>query len=505
MRTKKLIKNMFFTGVLSIFTLFSGLVIPRIILTNYGSEINGLISSITQFLSYITLIEAGLSGAAVFALYKPLANKNKKEINSIITAAKNFYVKIGYSFILATFVLAIIYPYFINAVSLSDFEIGMLILVLGFNGALEFFSLAKYRALLTADQKTYIVSIASTVHIIVNTFLIILFANLGVSIITLRLLAILSISTRSFILIFYVRKKYNYLNFKVKPNNEALNTKYSVLYLKVLQVVQQGAPVIILTVITGNLKLVSVFAIFNMVILGINSLLNVFKSGLMASFGELIAIDDKKLLQKSYKQFEISYYSLITVVFTTSFWMLMPFIQLYTKGISDIDYYLPIFGFLVILNGLLYNSKTPQGMIIMSAGKFKETRIQTTIQGIILLSSGVILTLFYGIYGVIIGAILSNFYRNLEMQFFVNKYITKLSIIGSFFRLMKPFLLTSLLILPKALISIEVSNYFEWTLYAASIFIITSIITLLYNVIFEDRSIIKLAIVIKNIFKKSTK
>ena len=53
----------------------------------YGSEINGLISSINQLL-YFSLVEAGLSGAAIYALYKPLADNDYKAINGVITAAK---------------------------------------------------------------------------------------------------------------------------------------------------------------------------------------------------------------------------------------------------------------------------------------------------------------------------------------------------------------------------------------------------------------------------------
>ena len=37
--------------------------IPRILLSVYGSEINGLVVSIKQFISYFLLVEAGISGA----------------------------------------------------------------------------------------------------------------------------------------------------------------------------------------------------------------------------------------------------------------------------------------------------------------------------------------------------------------------------------------------------------------------------------------------------------
>ena len=61
-----------------IVTMILGFVTPRIILVTYGSELNGLTSSILQFMSYFNLVEAGFSNAAVYALYKPFADKMKR-------------------------------------------------------------------------------------------------------------------------------------------------------------------------------------------------------------------------------------------------------------------------------------------------------------------------------------------------------------------------------------------------------------------------------------------
>ena len=49
--------NMIFSIVLQIVTIISGFIIPRQILLAFGSEVNGLVNSITQFLNYIILIE----------------------------------------------------------------------------------------------------------------------------------------------------------------------------------------------------------------------------------------------------------------------------------------------------------------------------------------------------------------------------------------------------------------------------------------------------------------
>lgn len=97
-RTEKFIKNTLATGLLQIITMISGFIIPKVMIVFYGSEVNGIVTSISQFISYLTLLEAGLSGATVFSLYKPIACHDELAINRILVAAKNLYYKTGHLF-----------------------------------------------------------------------------------------------------------------------------------------------------------------------------------------------------------------------------------------------------------------------------------------------------------------------------------------------------------------------------------------------------------------------
>ena len=72
-RTSKFVLNAVSTALLQVVTMVAGFITPRFLLVAYGSDINGLISSINQFIVYFNLVEAGLSSAAVYSLYKPIA------------------------------------------------------------------------------------------------------------------------------------------------------------------------------------------------------------------------------------------------------------------------------------------------------------------------------------------------------------------------------------------------------------------------------------------------
>ena len=83
---------------------------PRLILVNYGSEINGLLSSIGQVFVYFGLLEVGVGGASLQALYGPIARDDKDEINSILAATSKYYNKTGAYYSISVLVFTMVYP-----------------------------------------------------------------------------------------------------------------------------------------------------------------------------------------------------------------------------------------------------------------------------------------------------------------------------------------------------------------------------------------------------------
>ena len=482
MRTKRFLHNSTVAAINQVVILAVGLIIPKIMLEYYGSEINGLVSSITQFISYFRLVEAGIAGAAVYSLYKPLADNNHDGVNGVVSAANKFYIKIGYIFVSLVIGFAIIYPMLVEVNTLTPVAVGLLVVILGANGALEFFTLSKYRVLLAADQKTYVISFASIAHILLNALIVIILSKLNTNIVILQSVALLSIFLRSFILMIYVRVNYKYINYNAEPDREALDKRWDALYLQILGATQSGAPIILATMFT-SLKLVSVYSIYNMVFVAINGMLGIFKNGLSAAFGELIVRGEKRNMQVAYGEFEYVYYCLITVVYSTTIVVFMPFINLYTDGINDINYNIPNLGMLFILNSLLYIIKTPQGMMVISAGLYKETRIQSTIQAAIIVLLGLVLAPKFGLMGILIAAALSNFYRTIDLIIFVSKCITMLPAKYSIYRLFNMLVIISLTWISFK--DVEITNYSLWILYATGIAFYSVFLVLLSSILFE--------------------
>ncbi len=487
-RTKKFAYSTLTTALYQLALFLAGFITPKVMLTFYSSEINGLVSSITQFITYFNLVEAGLSSATVFALYKPLAKKDYSEISSVVVAAKNFYLKTGYIFLGLITALAIGYPFIVESQVLSNFDMALLVFILGANSALEFFTMAKYRALLSADQKTYIISLASIVHVVLNTAIIFVLARFHVSIVVLRAVALVSIFVRSLILMLYVRKNYPQIDYKAAPNKESLDKRWAAMYQQVLSAIHTGAPVVILTVVVKDLLLVSVFSIYNMVITGLHGIMSIFSSGLSAGFGDVIAKGESETLKKTYQQFELGYLSVMTVAYAVAMVTIMPFIKIYTAGITDADYYIPAIGFLIVVNAFLFNLKSPQSMVLFAAGLYKESRVQATIQGGLMVVLGCIFGYLWGIEGILLAAIVSNVYRDIDLLFFIPKRVTKLPITNSLKRWASMTVCFAIIVLLGGLVTWNVTNYFEWAVLACVVGVIALVIILINAVLFDKEA-----------------
>ena len=129
MRSKRAFYNIFSSLILQIVTIIYGFIIPKIIISFYGSNVNGLISSVTQLLAYISLLDSGFTAVIKAELYKPIVEHNDNNINKILKSAETFFKRIAYIFVIYIIVLSLIYQ-FIVSTSFDYWSTSLLIIIL---------------------------------------------------------------------------------------------------------------------------------------------------------------------------------------------------------------------------------------------------------------------------------------------------------------------------------------------------------------------------------------
>lgn len=502
MRTKLSLYNSISAVVLQIVNLVVNLILPKVMITVYGSSVNGLVNSIKQFISYFNLVEAGLSGAAVYALYKPLAQKNKDDIDGIISASNRFYNISGFIFSALVLITAFVYPMFTSGQGISPATIALLVLIIGASGALEFFAVGKYKVLYTADQKSYVISLINAAAVAVNAVIILILASQGVNIVIVQLVALSSFFARSGMYILYGKRKYPTINPKVPPKNEALDKRWDSLILQVLGVASNATPVVVISLILG-FKEASVYAVYNMVFVAVLALLTTFSNGLSAIFGDLLVRKEIDILQNAYKQYEYIYYALVTWGYACAAVLILPFMEIYTAKFTDAEYIRPIIAVLFVINGIVSNIKTPQGMLVISAGLYKETKLQSFIQAVIIVILSVILAPHFGIGGVLVASIISNLYRDIDLIFYIPKAVTKLKPTMTIRRVLRIFLLFFLTVLPVLnFTSIKPEGPMQWVLHAIPVAIWAFLVIAGGNILIERKMAKAIVARLRGLFQK---
>ena len=418
-------KNTFWNLVYQLTAVIAGFLVPRAIIGVYGSEVNGLVTSLTQFIGYFALVEAGISGAATFALYKPLAQGDWKDVNVVASASRAFYQKSGAVFLALLAGLSVVYPIFVSAGALSHWEIVALAFLLGAKVVVDFFSLSKYRVFLTADKKNWLIQLASTVYTLLNTVTIITFSHLRAPVVAVYALALAAVFARSAILAVYTRQRYPEFDCKADYGDYRLPQRWDALFLQILGAVQSGAPVILATVLCGSMSDVSVLAVYLLVSNGLQMIPNVLGTGLQALYGRQIASGDYGALRASYRPYRALVYSVSAVACGCAFSLILPFVDLYAGEFSDADYHNALLGFLVVLNVFLYHGKSSQGLLVIAAGMYHETRLQTCIQALLIIALGTPLTVEFGVAGTIAASCVSNAYRVVDLLLFEPIRISK--------------------------------------------------------------------------------
>ena len=489
MRGKRAFKNILISLILQIITLLCGFIVPKLIIESYGSEVNGLINSITQFLGYIVLLEAGIGPVIKSCLYKPLSKKDSSELINILNASEIFFKKISIVFVIYIVILSFLYPVFINNEFNSLFTIS-LIFIISISTFCEYYFGMTYRLFLKANQESYIISYIQIFTLILNTIITILLIRFKFSIHVVKLFSSLIFILRPLAQYYYVKRKYNF-DLKKADKGYKLNQKWDGLSQHIAAVIHDNTDVVVLTLFC-NLKIVSIYSVYFLVIKGIKNLIESLTNGIDAAFGDMIAKGEISILNKSFEKYEFLYFSIITIVFSCTFVLITPFIYVYTSGITDANYIQLYFGYIIVLAELIYAIRIPYNVLVLSAGKFKCMNKAAWVEAITNILISIALVIKYGLVGVAIGTFISMLYRTIDFIILASKDILKrkYNIIFKRVFICSNELLIIFIINSIMINCIVVNSFVNWFIYAIIIFIFSVIVYVLLLLLFDRHKLI---------------
>ncbi len=467
-------KNVIASLAYQLVTIIYGLVVPRIILTSFGSEVNGLVSSLSQFLNYISLLEGGLTGVIMAALYRPLANKDYVKVSGVIKAANSFFKRIAVIFVVYTLILAAAYPLVVKTPFTWGYVFSLTIII-SLSLFIQYFFALSYRILINADQKGYVVYLTLMLFTAVNFVFTILVVNVWKEIHVLKLMSAVAFLIQPIVFSYYVNKHYP-LDKTVQLDKEALSQRWDGFGQNIAFFIHSNTDVVVLTLFS-TLANVSVYSVYMLVISALKTLVSAISSSLAPSLGNSLATMSNEEANDMFDNYEFGMSFITTFAFTCGALLITPFVQIYTRGVTDANYYQPMFGYLMMAAEAVYCFRDPYVNVAYVSGKFRETAVYAYIEaGLNILISAVLVSKF-GLIGVAIGTLIAMIFRMVSHMVYLNNNLIKrplqssLKCVGVF---LSDVLICSVLV--KALVRFTANNYFDWVWQAvmtASVVLIT--------------------------------
>lgn len=481
-RTSRVKANGIVSLAYQLVLLVCGFVVPRLMIDAFGSEAYGATVSITQMLAYITLLEGGVGGVARAALYGYLAKKDIEGISAVMAEIQKFFRIVGCIFVAYVVVLAFSFKTISNVECLDQVSSFALVIVISISTVGQYFIGISNSVLLQAAQKTYVSNAISIVATIVNTLCVFLLIYLGFDLVIVKLASSCIFFLRPVLLYLYVRKNYELV--KKPRQKKVLQQKWNGLAQHIAFFLHSNTDVVVLTCF-ANLSLVAVYAVYNMIVSHMQSLVCSCLSGVEALFGDMLAKCEYDQLEQSFNSYE----TLISVVavgmFASTAVLIVPFVSLYTAGITDADYIAPAFALLLVLSGMLYCLRMPYHSVVIAAGHFKQTQVSAYGEAAINVALSILFVGNFGLIGVAAATVVGTMFRFVFYVIYLSKHIicrsTRLFVKRSIVNLSAfavVFLVGNFMVA-----QVDVSNYFYWALCGAGTLALALIVVLGANYI----------------------
>lgn len=480
MRKKLLAKNTVASLLSQITALVCGFILPRLFLEYFGSEVNGLVNSITQFLGVISFLELGVGAVVQSSLYKPLADGDKQQVSRVMVSADRFFRRLAQILLGYVLILVAVYPLIANQ-SFGYLYTATLIAAISISSFAQYYFGIVNSLLLNADQRGYIQYNAQTITVVLNTVVCVFMIKLGGSVQLVKLTTSLIYLARPLALRIYVNRRYQ-IDWKIQYDREPIQQKWNGVAQHIAAVVLDGTDTIVLTLLS-TLSNVSIYSVYFMVIKGVKTLFLSMTNGIQSLLGELWARQELDELKKTFGWTEWCVHTGTTFVFSCTAALIVPFVRVYTAGINDANYIQPAFAILLTLANAMHCLRLPYNIMVLAAGHYKQTQNNYIVAATINIVLSVLTVKAWGLIGVAIGTLAAMAYQTMWLAIYDSKHFVSWPIKS----VLKQFLVDGItavcIVMLSGMLTMHSISYISWVLLAIVTALLGAIVTAITNFI----------------------
>ncbi len=407
-RTKNTILNVLGGIAVKTSGFFTTFITRTVFLYILGIEYAGVSSVFTNVLTVLSFAELGIGTAITYALYKPIAENDNRQISKLMNAYKKIYSTIAAVIFLLGMCLLPFLEYLIKDAPSIKENLRLIYLFYLANTSVSYLLIYK-STFLIAVQKDHLVSkyrvIVSIVKMIVECIALLVFKNF----IVYLACSIVFSFTQNLMVAKVAEREYPILKEKSKEKLEETekktlfkDTKALAMY-KVSGTVLNGTDSILISSLFGTSS-AGVLGNYNLITTQIYSFVLTLFSATSASVGNLAATSDEKHQYKIFRQMLFICFWLYCFCVTSLWTLLNPFMYIWQDGRYMFSGYIVA---LLVIEFYIRGMLSPVTQFRTSNGLFVQGKYRPVIMAIINIVTSIILAKWIGIAGIFLGTIIS--------------------------------------------------------------------------------------------------
>ena len=387
MRTEKSILNVSTNFFIYAFRSVMMFIVRTVFIKVLGEEYLGLDGLFTNILLMLSITELGVSNAINFSLYEPLAKKDYKKVSSLMSFYKKAYKIIGTLVI----ILGLIIMLFLDEIVTTDIPD------------------ITYLAM-------YILQIIAL--IVTHSFVLYLFIKNFVMLIN-------RICINHFISNKYKEIDFNSTEKVSKEDLKIIKTNIKGMFFhKIGYYCINGTDNIIISRFL-SITAVGIYTNYLSLITMTNTILSSLYKGITASFGNLIALENKKTQEQIFQKTNFAGHIIYSFV-TSAFIVLINFFVTLWVGKNYLLNSSVVF--VICLNFYIDGMRQSIDSIKDAAGVYNQDKYIPIIQSIVNIIISVVLVQYIGMLGVVLGTLISNLVLPCwNRPYIIYKYVFKTS------------------------------------------------------------------------------
>ena len=351
------------------------------------------------------------------------------------------------------------------------------------------------KILLSADQKGYIQYAVQIICNVLNVMVISYLIYKKCSIQSVKFASAAVFLIGPIIIRCYINKKYK-IDRKIKYDEEPVKQKWNGIAQHIANVILEGTDIIILTTFS-TLSNVSVYSVYFMVISGVRQLYTSITAGVQSMIGTLWAKNEIDNLKDVFLSVEIILHFIVVFLFSCIAVLIVPFVKVYTLGITDYEYVKPVFALILTLAYAVRCLRVPYNILILAGGHYKQTQTCHIVAAILNIIVSIVGVILWGIVGIAIGTLVAYVYQTLWMVVYNSKNLLHWPIRNVAKQIVIDVFTVALIYLATMWINMKEVSYIGWFTMAIMVAAIAMIITITMLILFYRTQLKKMYRMIK--------